>query len=92
MSTSYFIYGLLFYLLAAKGVSINYHLSLYIYIYICISVYLIHLFMHITVFKITFKVRESKENFEGSISVVLSKSSQVHHSLCWVRKPGLSGF
>ena len=44
MSTSYFIYGLLFYLLAAKGVSINYHLSfsIYIYMYKCIFDSFIH--------------------------------------------------
>ena len=33
------------------------------------------------VFQITFKVRESRKNFEGSIHVVLSKSSSVYHSI-----------
>ena len=32
-------------------------------------------------FQITFKVRESMNNFEGSIGVVLSKSSKVYHSI-----------
>ena len=32
------------------------------------------------------------KNFEGSIAQVLSKSSQVYHSFCRVRKPVVLGF
>ena len=45
-----------------------------------------------SVFQLTFKIRESMKNFDGSIALVLSKSSQVCHSFCRVRKLGFLGF
>ena len=44
-----------------------------------------------SVFQITLKVKESMENFEGSIALVLSRFSLVYHdSICQGRKPAFS--
>ena len=46
----------------------------------------------LTLFQITFRVRESMKDFEGLVDKVLSKSSQVYHSIFWVRKSAFLGF